>query len=435
MDQRQLARTLEAVVGDAVNAVGVDLNTASAPLLAHVAGLGPSLAQNIVAYRDAGRLPVPPRWKKVAGLGPRAFEQCAGFLRIRDGKEPLDASSVRSPRAYGVARRIVAACGATSARSWATAPLKGIRAEAVRGRELRPADDPRHSGGTGKSPAAIPGQNSSPPALPTGSRISRDLHARHGAGRTPPMWPPFGAFVDIGVHQDGLVHIDQLADRFVRTRTRSSRSATSSGPRDRGGRARKRIRPDHAARTAAPARAGAERTRRQCARPLHHLSRAAGKLSGSGGQGQPGARGAALLNCAEEKLKRQQRGARNRGRTGRPFRAQFSGPRQRARSGPARTRPTAPAAARVPARPRPAPRTDRQCRPWRRAGGHRMAADAARPDDAFQHPRRRIRQHAAGGNQMPTGRHPQRACRGDRSVRSRIGCPVSQPISNGFGEA
>src|SRR5690606_26501469 len=111
VDQRQLAKTLEAVVEDAVNAVGVDLNTASAPLLAHVAGLGPSLAQNIVTHRDAtGAFASRAALKKVAGLGPRAFEQCAGFLRIRDGKEPLDASSVH-PEAYGVARKIVAACG------------------------------------------------------------------------------------------------------------------------------------------------------------------------------------------------------------------------------------------------------------------------------------------------------------------------------------
>ncbi|WP_374303443.1 Tex family protein, partial [Paracoccus sp. (in: a-proteobacteria)] len=130
VDQRQLARTLEAVVEDAVNAVGVDLNTASAPLLAHVAGLGPSLAQNIVAWRDEnGAFPSRAALKKVAGLGPRAFEQCAGFLRIAGGKEPLDASAVH-PEAYGVARKIVAACGRDiRAIMGDGAALKSVRAE------------------------------------------------------------------------------------------------------------------------------------------------------------------------------------------------------------------------------------------------------------------------------------------------------------------
>jgi len=91
--------------------VGVDLNMASAPLLSHIAGLGPSIAQNIVAHRDANGAFVSRKGLlKVAGLGPKAYEQCAGFLRIADGKEPLDASSVH-PEAYGVARKIVQACG------------------------------------------------------------------------------------------------------------------------------------------------------------------------------------------------------------------------------------------------------------------------------------------------------------------------------------
>merc|ERR1712034_78565 len=111
VDQGRLSRALDGVVEDAVNAVGVDLNTASAPLLAQVAGVGPSLAQNIVTYRDAnGAFPTRKALMKVSGLGPKAFEQCAGFLRIRDGKEPLDGSAVH-PEAYGLARRIVEACG------------------------------------------------------------------------------------------------------------------------------------------------------------------------------------------------------------------------------------------------------------------------------------------------------------------------------------
>jgi uncharacterized protein len=104
------------VVEDAVNAVGVDLNMASAPLLAHVSGLGPALAEAVVSHRnEKGAFRSRKDLLAVPRLGPRAFEQCAGFLRIRGGREPLDESAVH-PEAYGLARRIVAACGATSVR-------------------------------------------------------------------------------------------------------------------------------------------------------------------------------------------------------------------------------------------------------------------------------------------------------------------------------
>ncbi|ABL72522.1 Tex family protein [Paracoccus denitrificans] len=216
VDQRQLARTLEAVVEDAVNAVGVDLNTASAPLLAHVAGLGPSLAQNIVAWRDEnGAFPSRAALKKVGGLGPRAFEQCAGFLRIRDGKEPLDASSVH-PEAYGVARRIVAACGRDIRQIMGDgAALKGIRAEAFVDEHFglptirdilseleKPGRDPRPSFVTA--------------SFAEGVEAIGDLRPGMALEGTVTNVAAFGAFVDIGVHQDGLVHISQLADRFVK---------------------------------------------------------------------------------------------------------------------------------------------------------------------------------------------------------------------------
>ncbi|WP_233253256.1 Tex family protein [Paracoccus binzhouensis] len=216
VDQRQLARTLEAVVEDAVNAVGVDLNTASAPLLAHVAGLGPSLAQNIVAWRDEnGAFPSRAALKKVGGLGPRAFEQCAGFLRIRDGKEPLDASAVH-PEAYGVARRIVAACGRDIRQIMGNgAALKGIRAEAFVDEHFglptirdilseleKPGRDPRPSFVTA--------------SFAEGVEDIRDLRPGMALEGTVTNVAAFGAFVDIGVHQDGLVHISQLADRFVK---------------------------------------------------------------------------------------------------------------------------------------------------------------------------------------------------------------------------
>ncbi|SMX42339.1 Tex family protein [Maliponia aquimaris] len=216
VDQRRLAQALEAVVEDAVNAVGVDLNIASAPLLTHVAGLGPSLAQSIVAHRDAnGAFPSRKALMKVAGIGPKAFEQCAGFLRIRDGKEPLDASSVH-PEAYDVARRIVQACG-RDIREIMGKPeaLRGLRAEqfvdakfglpTVRDilSELeKPGRDPRPSFKTA--------------SFADGVEDIKDLKPGMMLEGTVTNVAAFGAFVDIGVHQDGLVHVSQLADRFVK---------------------------------------------------------------------------------------------------------------------------------------------------------------------------------------------------------------------------
>jgi len=216
VDQRRLAQTLEAVVEDAVNAVGVDLNTASAPLLAHVAGLGPSLAQAIVAHRDAnGAFPSRKALLKVGGLGPKAFEQAAGFLRIQGGTGPLDASSVH-PEAYGVARRIVAACGRDLREIMGNgAALKGLKPEqfvddrfglpTVRDilAELeKPGRDPRPEFRTA--------------AFADGVEDIKDLKPGMMLEGTVTNVAAFGAFVDIGVHQDGLVHVSQLADRFVR---------------------------------------------------------------------------------------------------------------------------------------------------------------------------------------------------------------------------
>lgn len=216
VDQRRLSQALEAVVEDAVNAVGVDLNTASAPLLAQVAGLGPALAQAIVAHRDAhGAFPSRRALMEVAGLGPKAFEQCAGFLRIRDGKEPLDASSVH-PEAYELARRIVKNCG-RDIREIMGQPtvLKGLRAEdfvtetfglpTVRDiiAELeKPGRDPRPSFKTAQ--------------FTDGVEDIKDLKPGMSLEGTVTNVAAFGAFVDIGVHQDGLVHVSQLADRFVK---------------------------------------------------------------------------------------------------------------------------------------------------------------------------------------------------------------------------
>lgn len=216
VDQRRLAQSLAAVVEDAVNAVGVDLNMASAPLLSHIAGLGPSLAQNVVSHRDAnGPFATRKALLKVAGLGPKAFEQCAGFLRITDGTEPLDASSVH-PEAYGVARKIVQACGrdirAIMGDSGALANLRAEQfVEASFGlptvRDIlteleKPGRDPRP---TFKTATFAEGVDS-----------ITDLKVGMSLEGTVTNVAAFGAFVDIGVHQDGLVHVSQLADRFVK---------------------------------------------------------------------------------------------------------------------------------------------------------------------------------------------------------------------------
>ncbi|GAD54837.1 Tex family protein [Limimaricola cinnabarinus] len=216
VDQRRLSKSLEAVVEDAVNAVGVDLNTASAPLLAHVSGLTPGLAESIVARRDAaGAFTSRKALLKVARLGPRAFEQCAGFLRIRDGSEPLDASAVH-PEAYGLARRIIADCGRElRALQSDPAALKSLRAEAYVDESFglptvrdilseleKPGRDPRPSFKTA--------------SFAEGIEQIGDLREGMVLEGTVTNVAAFGAFVDIGVHQDGLVHVSQLADRFVK---------------------------------------------------------------------------------------------------------------------------------------------------------------------------------------------------------------------------
>lgn len=216
VDQRQLAQSLAAVVEDAVNAVGVDLNMASGPLLAHIAGLGPSLAQNIVAHRDAnGAFARRKDLLKVAGLGPKAFEQCAGFLRITQGTEPLDASSVH-PEAYGIARKIVQACGRDVREIMGDkTALAGLRAEqfvddnfglpTVRDilQELeKPGRDPRPAFKTASFAEGIDSITDLKPGMSLEGTVTNVA--------------AFGAFVDIGVHQDGLVHVSQLADRFIK---------------------------------------------------------------------------------------------------------------------------------------------------------------------------------------------------------------------------
>ncbi len=216
VDQGRLGRSLDAVVEDAVNAVGVDLNTASAPLLARVSGLGGSIAEAIVSHRDqTGPFASRKDLLKVPRLGARTFEQCAGFLRIPDGKEPLDASSVH-PEAYGVAKKIVAACG-RDLRSLMgdSATLKGLDPRQFVDEQFglptvkdilaeleKPGRDPRPSFKTA--------------TFAEGVDEITDLKVGMLLEGTVTNVAAFGAFVDIGVHQDGLVHVSQLADKFVK---------------------------------------------------------------------------------------------------------------------------------------------------------------------------------------------------------------------------
>jgi uncharacterized protein len=216
VDQHRLARQLDAVVEDAVNAVGVDLNTASGPLLARVSGLGPSLAESIVAHRDAnGPFATRKDLLKVARLGPKAFEQAAGFLRITDGKEPLDASSVH-PEAYDLARKIVAACGRD---------IRALMGDSAALQRLDPRSfiDARFGLPTVKDILAElekPGRDPRPSfktaSFADGVEDIKDLKVGMMLEGTVTNVAAFGAFVDIGVHQDGLVHVSQLADRFVK---------------------------------------------------------------------------------------------------------------------------------------------------------------------------------------------------------------------------
>ncbi|WP_282092242.1 Tex family protein [Epibacterium ulvae] len=216
VDQHKLSKSLEAVIEDVVNAVGVDLNMASAPLLTHISGLGPGLAEAIVAHRDEnGAFRSRKELLKVARLGPKAFEQCAGFLRIRDGKEPLDASSVH-PEAYKVARKVVAACGRD---------IRQLMGDGAALKALNPADFVEESFGLPtvrdifaeiEKPGRDPRPSFVTASFKEGVETITDLKQGMVLEGTVTNVAAFGAFVDIGVHQDGLVHVSQLADKFVK---------------------------------------------------------------------------------------------------------------------------------------------------------------------------------------------------------------------------
>ncbi|MFI2369234.1 Tex family protein [Streptomyces sp. NPDC018833] len=216
LSEVKLSRSLDAVVEDCVNGVGVDVNTASAPLLSRVSGIGAGLAENIVAHRDTnGPFRSRKALKDVARLGPKAYEQCAGFLRIRGGDDPLDASSVH-PEAYPVVRRMVKTTGGEVASLIGnTAVLRSLRpAEFVDDtfglptvtdilRELeKPGRDPRPAFRTA--------------TFKEGVEKIGDLASGMVLEGVVTNVAAFGAFVDVGVHQDGLVHVSAMSKTFVK---------------------------------------------------------------------------------------------------------------------------------------------------------------------------------------------------------------------------
>jgi uncharacterized protein len=216
VDPHGLTRSLDAVVEDCVNAVGVDLNTASAPLLARVAGLGSGVAGAIVRWRDAnGAFRRRAQLLDVPGLGPKTFEQAAGFLRIRGGDDPLDASGVH-PETYPVVHKMLAATGQSiDALMGRSDMLKALKPEAFA--------DTRFGAITVKDILAElekPGRDPRPDfkvaRFNDGVSALKDLKPGMLLEGTVTNVAAFGAFVDIGVHQDGLVHVSQLANRFVK---------------------------------------------------------------------------------------------------------------------------------------------------------------------------------------------------------------------------
>ena len=220
MNQKHLGEALEGVVEDCVNKVGVDLNTASVPLLEHVSGINKTIAKNIVAYREEnGIFKNRKALLKVAKLGPKAFEQCAGFLRISDGTQPLDATSVH-PESYGVAEALLKRLGYSE---------DELKKGAIPGLHKKISDYKKLAEelGTGEltlrdivseleKPGRDPREDMPKPILRTDVLEMKDLKPGMILKGTVRNVIDFGAFVDIGVHQDGLVHISQICDRFIK---------------------------------------------------------------------------------------------------------------------------------------------------------------------------------------------------------------------------
>ena len=220
MNQKHLGEALQGVVEDCVNKVGVDVNTASAPLLEYVSGINKALAKNIVAYREKnGAFKSRNQLLKVAKLGPKAYEQCAGFMRIQGGTNPLDGTSVH-PESYKAAEMLLDTLGYTKGEIQAGG-LKGIgkkvgdyrkMAEKLGIGEITLKDIVKEL----EKPARDPREEMPRPILRTDVLEMKDLAPGMVLKGTVRNVIDFGAFVDIGVHQDGLVHISQMTDRFIK---------------------------------------------------------------------------------------------------------------------------------------------------------------------------------------------------------------------------
>ena len=220
MNQKKLGDALSGVVEDCVNRVGVDLNTASAPLLEYVSGINKTLAKNIVAYREEnGRFTSRRELLKVSKLGPKAFEQCAGFLRITDGKNPLDTTSVH-PESYASAEKLLTTMGYTTD-DLKKGGIKGLSgkihdykhlAEKLEIGELTLRDIVKEL----EKPGRDPRDEMPKPILRTDVLEMKDLKPGMVLKGTVRNVIDFGVFVDIGVHQDGLVHISQITDRYIK---------------------------------------------------------------------------------------------------------------------------------------------------------------------------------------------------------------------------
>ena len=220
MNQKKLGESLNGVVEDCVNKVGVDLNTASAPLLSYISGISSAIAKNIVAYREEnGRFASRKELLKVAKLGPKAFEQCAGFMRIQGGENPLDGTGVH-PESYEAAEKLLKKQGYTP---------EDITGGNLTGLSLTIKDYKKLADELGigeitlrdivkelEKPARDPREEMPKPILRTDVLEMKDLKEGMVLKGTVRNVIDFGVFVDIGVHQDGLVHISQITDRYIK---------------------------------------------------------------------------------------------------------------------------------------------------------------------------------------------------------------------------
>ena len=220
LKQNELTAALDGVVEQCVNQVGVEVSTASAELLSHVAGIGPALAKNIVAYREESGIPSRAALKKVPKLGPKAFEQCAGFLRVIDSRNPLDATAVH-PESYDAAKLLLEKLG------YDLKEIRGGAADVVSRADRYGREKLAEEIGVGlptlndmlselAKPGRDPRDELPKPVLRTDVLEMKDLKPGMELTGTVRNVIDFGAFVDIGVHQDGLVHISRMAEKFIR---------------------------------------------------------------------------------------------------------------------------------------------------------------------------------------------------------------------------